>query len=150
MTTNKITNLINDKTHQDYATSSGVATHTRMQHIFFDAKGAPLSDDEIVAHIAQKPELVEYMGPLSKTEVPIAGYINGRFISRRIDRLYVNHTTKSVVVIDYKTDLDKERFRSKYIEQLAEYHRLLVEVSPEYPIVCKILWLNDFALENVI
>ena len=148
--TNKITDLINDKMRQDYATSSGVATHTRMQHIFFDAKGAPLSDDDIVVYIAQKPELVEYMGPLSKTEVPIAGYINGRFISRRIDRLYVNHNTRTVVVIDYKTDVDKERFYNKYIEQLTEYRRLLADVYPGYTIACKILWTNDFTLENVI
>ena len=148
--TNKITDLINDKIRQDYATSSGVATHTRMQHIFFDEKGAPLSDDDIVAYITKHPDLVEYMGPLSKTEVPIAGYINGRFISRRIDRLYVNHNTRTVVVIDYKTDVDKERFYNKYIEQLTEYRRLLADVYPGYTIACKILWTNDFTLENVI
>lgn len=148
--TNKITNLINDKVRQDYATSSGSATHARMQHVFFDDTGVALSDDDIVAHIAQNPELVEYMGPLSKTEVPIAGYVNGRFISRRIDRLYVNHTTKTVVIIDYKTDLDKERFYNKYIEQLTEYRRLMVDIHPGYTIACKILWLNDFTLENVI
>ncbi len=148
--TNKIADLINDKMRQDYATSSGVAIHARMQHIFFDDKGVPLSDDDIVAYISKNPELVEYMGPLSRTEVPIAGYVNGRFISRRIDRLYVNHNTKAVVVIDYKTDVDKERFYNKYIEQLTEYHRLLSDVYPDYTIACKILWINDFILENVI
>jgi len=148
--TNKIADLINDKMRQDYATSSGVAIHARMQHIFFDDKGVPLSDDDIVANITKNPDLVEYMGPLSKTEVPIAGYVNGRFISRRIDRLYVNHNTKVVVVIDYKTDVDKERFYNKYIEQLTEYRRLLADMYPDYTIACKILWTNDFTLENAI
>ena len=147
---NKITGLINDKLRQDYATMSGTAMHARMQHIFFDKTGCATGDADIADRIAQNKELVEYMGPLSRTEVPIAGYLDGRFLSRRIDRLYINHDTKTIVVIDYKTDIDKERFYQKYIEQLAEYRRLLADVYPGYSVACKILWTNDFTLENVI
>ena len=148
--TKKITDLINDKLRQDYAVSAGTEMHAHMQNIFFDVNGTVYGNSDIVAKIAGNKELVEYMGPLSKTEVPIAGYIDGRFISRRIDRLYVNQETKTVVVIDYKTDLDKERFRLEYARQLTEYYKLLADIYPGFSIACKILWTNDFTLENVI
>ncbi len=147
---NKITDLINDKLRQDYAVSVGTEMHAQMQNIFFDDDGMARGNSDIVAKISGNKELVEYMGPLSKTEVPIAGYIDGRFISRRIDRLYVNKETKTVVVIDYKTDLNKERFRPEYVRQLTEYYKLLADIYPGFAITCKILWTNDFTLENVI
>ena len=146
----RLNKLINDKLHQDYATSSGTKTHARMQRVFFNKDGTATGDADIIAKIANRADLVEYMGMLSKTEVPIAGYIGGKFISRRIDRLYVNDKNRTVVVIDYKTDLDKERFFNKYVEQLTEYRKLLSDIYTGYSITCKILWLNDFTLENII
>lgn len=148
--TKKITDLINDKLRQDYAVAVGTEMHTHMQNIFFDSDGTAHGNSNIVARISGNNELIEYMGPLSKTEVPIAGYIDGRFISRRVDRLYVNKETKTVVVIDYKTDLDKERFRPEYVRQLTEYRKLLSDIYPGFSIKCKILWTNDFTLENII
>ena len=95
-------------------------------------------------------ELCEIMGPLSRAEVPLAGYVDGAFLSRRVDRLYVNEHTQTVVVLDYKTDIDKKRYYEKYRVQLTEYYKLLKEIFPMFNIKCKILWLNDFTLENVI
>ena len=148
--TNKLTALMNDKLRQDYAIESGVAMHVRMQNIFFDANGNASGDADIVAKISNNKELVEYMGLLSRTEVPIAGYIGERFVSCRVDRLYLNEQTKQIVVIDYKTDTDKERFRRKYIDQLTEYYKLLCDAYPEFTVRGFILWTNDFTLENVI
>ncbi|MBO4480312.1 MAG: hypothetical protein J5742_01640 [Alphaproteobacteria bacterium] len=149
--TNNLNELLQKKLHQDYATSTGVVMHSRMQNIFFDSMGkASDGNADIIKKISKNPELVEYMGPNSKTEVPIAGYINGRFVSRRIDRLYVNLSKKIVVVLDYKTDIDKVCFRDKYTEQLREYRSLLMDIYPYFNITCKILWLNDFTLETVI
>lgn len=148
--TNKLANLVEDKLHQDFATSAGVSMHSRMQHVFFDVDGNSSGDKDITAKIGKNPELVEYMGKKSRTEVPIAGYINGRFISRRIDRLYINNDKKQIVVLDYKTDIDKGRFHDKYLEQLREYNVLLVNAYPDFKVTCKILWLNDFTLETVV
>ena len=104
----------------------------------------------MIKQISTNPELIEIMGPLSKTEVPIAGFINGKFISRRIDRLYINHDAKKIVVLDYKTDTDKNLFKQKYNEQLNEYRQLLKQIYNNYSVTTKILWLNDFTLENII
>lgn len=147
--TNKLNDLINAKTHQDYATASGRMMHAEMGHVFFAPNGA-IGDSDLLERLSSVPELVEIMGPLSHTEVPVAGYVNNRFISRRIDRLYINNDIKRIVILDYKTDVDKKLFYKKYTEQLKEYYALLKQIYQDYNIECKILWLNDFTLENII
>ncbi|MBO4700801.1 MAG: hypothetical protein J5620_03590 [Alphaproteobacteria bacterium] len=147
--TNKIQDLINAKSRQEYATTAGRAMHTQMQHIFYTGHGW-VGNANITKRISGISELMEYMGVLSRTEVPIAGTVNGKFISRRIDRLYVNNDTKKVVVLDYKTDADKNLFYKKYCEQLTEYYELLKQIYKGFNIECKILWLGDFTLENII
>ena len=146
--TNKLHELIEKQIHSKYATDAGRNVHVRMQHVFCTQNGW-VGDKDIVLRICNNPDLCELMGPLSKTEVPIAGEINHKFISRRIDRLYVNNINKTVVVLDYKTDIDKKQFFKKYVEQLNEYRELLKQIYPNFDIRCKILWLNDFTLENV-
>ena len=147
--TNKISDLINKISRSEYATATGRSMHAQMQSVFY-GRGGWVGDKNIINGILQIPELKEIMGPLSRTEVPVAGTVNRKFISRRIDRLYVNNDTKKVVVLDYKTDIDKNLFREKYHEQLTEYYELLKQIYNGFDIQCKILWLNDFTLENVI
>lgn len=147
--TNKISDLINKISRSEYATATGRSMHAQMQSVFYVGDGW-VGDKNIINSISQIPELKEIMGPLSRTEVPLAGIVNGKFISRRIDRLYVNNDTKKVVVLDYKTDVDKNLFSEKYREQLTEYYELLKQIYNGFDIQCKILWLNDFTLENVI
>ena len=147
---NKLQNLINEQKQKDHATNTGAIMHTHMQQIFFDEHGNTNSKTNLATIVAKNPALVELMGPYSKAEVPIAGYVNGEFISRRIDRLYINSTTKKLVILDYKTDLDHNKFRSKYISQLNEYRALLAQIYPDFDISCKILWLSNFTLENII
>ena len=147
--TNKISDLINKISRSEYATATGRSMHAQMQSVFY-GRGGWVGDKNIINGILQIPELKEIMGPLSRTEVPVAGTVNGKFISRRIDRLYVNNDTKKVVVLDYKTDINKNLFREKYREQLTEYYELLKQIYNGFDIQCEILWLNDFTLENVI
>ena len=85
----------------------------------------------------------------TRTEVPIAGIINGNFISRRIDRLSVDDENKIVRILDYKTDIEKESRREKYIVQLNEYEKLMRQIYPEYKIEKYILWLHDWTLEKL-
>ena len=54
------------------------------------------------------------------------------------------------MVLDYKTDTNRNLYREKYRVQLMEYYKLLKQIYPDFNIVCKILWLNDFTLENII
>ena len=147
--TNKLSDLIKQKSHREYATSAGRAMHLQMQHIFYTDNGW-VGNPDITNRISAVPELMEFMGGLSHAEVPIAGTVNGKFISRRIDRLYINNDTKKLVVLDYKTDINKKQFYKKYCEQLNEYYELLKQIYNGYKIECKILWLNDFTLENII
>ena len=148
--TNKLTKLMDDKARQNFALAAGTEMHARLKNVFFDANGNASGDSDIIAKLSKNKELIEYMGPLSKTEVPIAGYIGGKFKSLRIDRLYINKTNKQIVIIDYKTDLDKEKFHKEYVAQVKEYHQVLTDAYPDFTIAAKILWLSDFTLENVI
>ena len=130
------------------ATDAGVRMHARLQRVLIDDKNTT-GNPEIVARIKAHPEMVEFFGPKSRPEVPIAGTINGQFISRRIDRLYINDETKQIVIIDYKTDVDTDRFYSQYVEQINEYALMLHYVYPGYEISGYILWTRDFVLEPI-
>ena len=123
MTTNKIQDLISAQTSAEYATRTGRVIHKKLQSVFY-----PDGDSDLIKQISTNAELIEIMGPLSKTEVPIAGFIKGKFISRRIDRLYINPDTKKIVILDYKTDTNKNQFKEKYQEQLNEYCKLLKQI----------------------
>lgn len=145
----KLNTIIREQEAKTFATEHGKDVHCLLSKIMFqngDFVGAP----DIISHIKNNSELCEIMGVLSRTEVPIAGYVNGTFLSRRIDRLYVNPNTKTVIILDYKTDTDKKLYYAKYRVQLTEYRELLKQIYPEFNIVCKILWTNDFTLENII
>ena len=149
MKQNKLNVVMRDIESKKFATKRGKDVHTRMSKICF-YNGDFVGDEEIISKIKNNPDLYEFMGPLSRAEVPLAGYLNGVFLSRRIDRLYINEKAKKVVVLDYKTDIDKILYYEKYRLQLNEYRELLKQIYPDFNIVCKILWLNDFTLENII
>ena len=145
----KLNTIIRDIESKEFASVRGTNVHLCLSKIAF-CNGGFIGDPDIISKIKNNAELCEIMGPLSRAEVPLAGYVRGTFLSRRIDRLYVNKNTKTVIVLDYKTDKDKNLYHEKYRVQLNEYRELLKQIYPEFNIVCKILWLNDFTLENVI
>lgn len=130
-----------------YATDAGKKMHTRLQRVVLgnELRG----DQELIAQIHATPGLAEFFGTNSKTEVPIAGTINGRFISRRLDRLVIDGAAKTVSVLDYKTDINHRMYYEKYIAQLREYVSLLRAIYPGYKISGYILWTHDFLLEKV-
>ena len=63
--------------------------------------------------------------------------------------MVVDNDTKNVYILDYKTDIDTEKFRPKYIAQLREYKSLMSQIYPDYKISCYILWLHDWRLEKL-
>jgi hypothetical protein len=136
--------------NKKYATQSGVKIHTLLKNIIIDFDKQYLGDKETIKKIQQHPELQRFFITSAQTEVPIAGYLNGIFHSRRIDRLLVNHETKTIDFIDYKTDIDRQIFFDKYKQQLYEYAQLLCSAYPGYKITGFILWLHDWQLEKII
>ena len=126
-----------------FATDTGVKMHKKLQYI------SEHTDTELFKKISTDKTLSEFFGSNSKTEVPIAGTINGKFISRRIDRLYINNSDKIIAVIDYKTDVNRETFYSTYVYQVIEYISLLRHIYPDYRIDGYILWTHDFLLEKI-
>lgn len=147
--TQNLTDFLNDFEHTKHATQVGTSMHAKMQKVIID-NDLCVGDTDIVNIIKIRPDLVAFFCKSAQTEVPIAGVIRGQFISRRIDRLLINHDTKTIDFIDYKTDTDKNTFVEKYKYQLKEYAELLKSAYQNYKINGYILWLHDWELDKII
>lgn len=139
--------ILEDYEKEEFAKKIGTEKHIKMQEIIIDSD-LENGDKSLIYHIKQNKKLLPFFSKKSKTEVPIAGYINGIFVSRRIDRLIIKD--EEIQFIDYKTDTNKDKFKDKYIEQLKEYNLLLKDIYKNKKISGYILWLTDFSLEKVI
>ena len=146
--TQKLNDFLTQNEQKKYATQSGTNMHIKMQNIVADGEYTH-GDIEIINIIKNRPDLLPYFTKSAKTEVPIAGKNHGQFVSRRIDRLLINHDNKTIDFIDYKTDINKDEFIDKYRYQLKEYAELLHSAYPDYKINGYILWLHDWTLECV-
>jgi len=148
--TQNLNSFLQTAMSKQYATESGTKMHMLLQNVVIDAIGGNRGDDELVSVISNKPELKPFFTPNAQTEVPIAGVVRGVFVSRRIDRLVINNETKTIIFMDYKTDLNQTEFRDKYIKQLSEYAELLRSAYQKYKINGFILWTHDWRLERVV
>lgn len=148
MTTNNLHTLLSENERIRHATDTGSRTHKKMQHIFIHDTQEQ-GDSEIIQNIKRTPGILKFFGPQSRAEVPVAGIVNGRFISRRIDRLYINNDTKTIEILDFKTDINKEQFHESYIFQLREYIALIRQIYPNHTVRAHILWTHDWALESI-
>ena len=135
--------------NKEFATKTGTQMHADLQHVVIDSSGN-IGNIELIKIIQNHPNLKPFFVKDAKTEVPIAGLINGHFISRRIDRFLINKTTKTIDFIDYKTDINKNEFIEKYKKQLNEYADLLHFAHPDYKINGYILWTHDWELNKII
>lgn len=142
-------NILQQHTQTKFATDTGTQMHRRLQRIFIGDTNNTTCDADIITRISANPDLRRLFDTQSQTEVPIAGTTENRFISRRLDRLRTDHTTKTIEILDYKTDINPDTFRTKYIAQLHEYATLLRRIYPQYKIICYILWTHDFSLEKI-
>lgn len=145
--TTRLHKILNELERTAHATDTGRHMHAKLQNIVIGA--TPRGDAELIKKIQSHPELAEFFGADSKTEVPIAGYIDGRFASRRIDRLSINHAAKTLRILDYKTDINRDVMHDKYVRQLGEYVRLLGEIYPDFSVGAYILWTHDWQLEKI-
>lgn len=147
--TRTLKNFLNGAKNKDFATKQGTQMHAVLRQIVVET-GEIRGNPDIVKIIKNKPELKRFFVCNAKTEVPIAGKINGYFLSRRIDRLLINHDMKTINFIDYKTDANKTEFVEKYKKQLKEYAELLAAAYPGYEINGYILWVQDWFLVKVV
>ena len=135
------------KNNEKHATDNGTKMHKLLQYVVVD--GVEHGDCDLVQRIKNNPDVARFFKSTAKTEVPIAGTINGQFVSRRIDRLCIDDANKRIDVIDYKTDVNRDMFYGTYIGQIREYVALLRAVYPDYQIDAYILWTHDFLLEKI-
>jgi len=147
--TQKLKDFLTGVQNKDFATQKGTQMHALLRHVVVDENNNVSGDVNIVEIIKNKPDLIPFFTSDAQTEVPVAGKINNVFISRRIDRLLINHNNKTIDFIDYKTDINKNEFIGKYKKQLTEYAELLHSAYPEYKIKGYILWLHDWVLEKM-
>ena len=145
---NTICDLLTAEERAAFATSGGRDMHLRLQRLSLSASRA--ADAELVAHILECDGLARFFSDTSRTELPVAGIINGRMVSRRIDRIIVDDTARTIDILDYKTDTDRTIRRDKYVAQVGEYVALMRRIYPEYTVGGYILWLHDWTLERVV
>ena len=140
--------IINDIASQKHATDAGTHMHDLLRQIKID--GAVQSGDaDIVSRLLRLSELLPLFSSAAKTEVPVAGILRGKFVSRRFDRMLIDGAGRCVYILDYKTDTDKNVYHDKYIAQLREYTELARQIYPGYKISAQILWTHDWTVESI-
>ncbi len=145
---NKLSDFLSNIERENIAQATGTRMHKRLQRIDINAPAAT-RDTDLINKIKSCDGLIDFFGADSAAEVPVAGIINGKFISRRIDRLCIDHQKRLIRILDYKTDSAPDARRGLYIRQLMEYADLLRKIHPDYQIDLYILWLHDWRLERV-
>ena len=130
---------------QESATEHGTEIHRRLQFIFIDGENVH-GDADLIEKIRKNPEIAKFFDKDSRAEVPIAGFIDSKFYSKRIDRLVV--FPQKILFLDYKTDISRAR-RDDYIKTMKIYARLLQGAYPGRDISGYILWLHDWELELI-
>jgi ATP-dependent exoDNAse (exonuclease V) beta subunit len=145
---NSLDELLKENESKKHATNTGNLLHKKLRLIRVLSDCVKV-DSELKNHLESCDGLPVFFTESAQTEVPIAGVINGYFVSRRIDRLVVDDENRIVRILDYKTDVDKCSRRDKYCAQLAEYAKLVRQIYPTYKIEKYILWLHDWTLEKL-
>ena len=135
--TDTLHELLKQRDATSHAIDAGTHMHEKMRHVFIGSNGV-CGDSEIIQKITEHKELLQFFDADSQTEVPVAGFVHGKFISRRI-----------VMILDYKTDTNPDEHRTAYHAQVAEYMELLHMIYPKYTVRGFILWLHNFELESV-
>lgn len=145
---NNLRTLLSQQQQTEMATKHGRTIHAILQNMDIN-NISQKAESDLLQKISSNQILLNFFTKPFMTEVPIAGYINNKFISRRIDRLKINETEKTIDILDYKTDTDKQARHDDYVLQISEYKKLLQDAFPGYQIKGYILWLVDFSLEQI-
>jgi len=146
--TQNLNKFLSSQFNKKYATANGTSIHLLLKNTIID-KDFESGDKKIICQIKNHTNLIKYFSRTAKTEVPIAGLVHGTFVSRRIDRMLIDDTNKTIEFIDYKTDTNKSIFIEKYIKQLNEYAQILYSAYSNYKINGYILWIQDWQLQPI-
>ncbi len=147
--TQNLTKFLKEAKNKEFATATGTQSHAILQRVIID-NNQESGDTDVIQTIKEHSDLLPFFTKAAQNEVPVAGKIHGRFVSRRIDKLLINKTTKTIDFVDYKTDTNKSVYIDKYKNQLQEYAELLCSAYPDYQINGYILWLHDWVLDKII
>ena len=144
---NTICDLLDKEDRAAFATGAGTDMHLRLQRMSLDSDA--LADAGLRERILSCDGLARFFRAPARAEMPVAGIVNGRLLSRRMDRVIIDDTARRVEILDYKTDVDRTLRHDKYIAQVGEYVALMRRIYPEYSVTAYILWLHDWTLERV-
>jgi ATP-dependent helicase/nuclease subunit A len=101
--------------------------------------------------VLRHPEYGALFGPGSQAEISVAGLIDGRAFSGRLDRLVVQGD--EVLIVDYKTNRPPPRERTQvakaYLDQLAAYRAALTLIYPDKRIRTLLLWTDGPSLMEI-
>ena len=101
-----------------------------------------------VVGIIEMPELAPLFSRQALAEVPINGRVHGVGVAGQIDRLYVGED--QIILADFKTGQRPDgRPPHGYVEQLALYDALLVQMYPDRPISSWLIWTQTQFIEDV-
>jgi len=101
-----------------------------------------------IGDIIAMPELAPLFGEQALAEVPINGKVNNFGVSGQIDRLYVGEDR--IILADFKTGLRPDGPPpNSYLEQMALYDALLVQIYPDKLIDCWLIWTETQFVEDV-
>ena len=147
--TTSLDKIVSAANRSRHATDCGTQMHERLGRITIDAGRVVSGDAQLAAHICTRADIASFFGPDSKREYPVAAYLGDRLVSRRLDRVCIDPDTKTVRILDYKTDVDKFTLRHKYVAQMREYVAIMRKIYPGYRVRAHILWTHDWTLEQV-
>lgn len=91
----------------------------------------------------------------SKAEVPVTGLLHKQggevqVVTGQIDRLAIDHNSKIVMIVDYKTNRpaprDAKDIPRQYIKQMNTYRALLEQIYEGYEVKSFILWTDYSAI----
>jgi ATP-dependent helicase/nuclease subunit A len=107
-----------------------------------------------VLSMLEDPRFVALFAPGSRAEVPIVGRLGDQVISGTVDRLVV--TADAIVIVDYKTNrpapvtLEQTKaWHPGYVRQLALYRAVLMQLYPDRPVRCALLWTDLPDLQEI-
>ena len=99
------------------------------------------------------PELAGFFGPNSQSEVSVSGQVQGHPALGQIDRLWVDRATKTVHILDYKTNRpppkNVDQIPPAYRQQLDAYGALIQPLYPDFQVRTYLFWTHTTTLMAV-
>ena len=160
-------------TSRAHALQRGTLIHAALEHLpthdpaawpdrlkLFFANRAPDVDQDMrdqwqgeVLEALANPALRAFFGPNSQAEVGVVGHLAAGKAVGQIDRLYVDAETKTVAILDYKTNRpppsDAAQPPPEYRKQMRAYRDLIQPLYPDHKVRTYLFWTHTGNLMDV-